>query len=372
MLARTTSVIHANRLSLTFARHLETFQPNVRPIDVPSLAFALDIDGVLLQGSRVLPEAKRALALLENENNSLGIKIPYILMTNGGGIGEAERCAKLTQQLGVNIRPTQFLQSHTILKALSPKFANDPVLVLGGKFDNVRRVAEGYGYRKAYTTADVLAWNPSLWPFHDLSPAELQITKVVDFSKTRFSAVFVFHDPRNWALDVQILCDVINSNGFLGNPSPSSNDKAVEPIELVFCNPDLVWRSDFHHPRLGQGAFKETFQAVFKALTGSTYPYTQYGKPTKATFKFAESLLADNMEELCGRRTPLPHIYMIGDNPASDIAGANAANWSSVLVHTGVFDPSAGPPSHRPTREAPDVEAAVRWAIEKEMKNVVQ
>ena len=30
---------------------------------------------------------------------------------------------------------------------------------------------------------------------------------------------------------------------------------------------------------------------------------------------------------------------MIGDNPESDIAGANAKNWTSILVKTGVFNP---------------------------------
>jgi ribonucleotide monophosphatase NagD (HAD superfamily) len=28
---------------------------------------------------------------------------------------------------------------------------------------------------------------------------------------------------------------------------------------------------------------------------------------------------------------------MIGDNPKSDIRGANSAGWSSILVRTGVF-----------------------------------
>ena len=46
-----------------------------------------------------------------------------------------------------------------------------------------------------------------------------------------------------------------------------------------------------------------------------------------------------------------------------DIAGANAAGWDSVLVETGVYDPARGAPAHAPTHIAPDVEAAVRWAI---------
>lgn len=57
---------------------------------------------------------------------------------------------------------------------------------------------------------------------------------------------------------------------------------------------------------------------------------------------------------------------MVGDNPESDIAGANAAGWKSFLVSTGVYDPSSGnpPPTHRPTEIVGDVEDAVRRGIE--------
>jgi len=34
----------------------------------------------------------------------------------------------------------------------------------------------------------------------------------------------------------------------------------------------------------------------------------------------------------------LTNIYMIGDNPKSDIAGANAKGWTSILVRSGVFN----------------------------------
>lgn len=59
--------------------------------------------------------------------------------------------------------------------------------------------------------------------------------------------------------------------------------------------------------------------------------------------------------------------FCLLDNPESDIAGANGAGWSSVLVKTGVFDPSQGPPPHLPTHYGEDVEEAVTWAIEREI-----
>jgi ribonucleotide monophosphatase NagD (HAD superfamily) len=41
-------------------------------------------------------------------------------------------------------------------------------------------------------------------------------------------------------------------------------DPLYNSVELVFCNPDLLWRSDYEHPRLGQGAFKEALLSTYK------------------------------------------------------------------------------------------------------------
>lgn len=208
----------------------------------------------------------------------------------------------------------------------------------------------------------MLAWNKAVWPLHSLSAEELESVKITDFSQICIAAIIVFHDPRNWALDIQVMCDLIQSGGVVGGPClPTHTQKAVD---LVFCNPDLIWKSDFDRPRLGQGAFKEAFQAVFKSLTGTPYPYTQFGKPTAATYTFAEQMLR---EQLLDQSSP-NSVYMVGDNPESDIAGANAARWKSILVRTGVYDPRQGPPSHRPTHEVDDVEQAVQWALEQEFK----
>lgn len=320
------------------------------------LAFAFDIDGVLLRGKNPLPAAKEALSIL-NGNNKLGLKIPFILLTNGGGVSEVERCRKLSSQLGVQIHPDQFIQSHTVLKSIVHNYVDVPVLVLGGQGDTLRRVAEGYGFRKAYTTLDILNWNPSIWPFHNLTQEERASVRLADFSKIQFGAIFVFHDPRNWALDTQIMCDVIQ--GIIGGSHETNRTR--KPVDLVFCNPDLIWQSDFEAPRMGQGAFRVAFQSVFQSLTGSTYPYIQFGKPTEATYKFAEIMLKHRLQGV-----PKSSLYMVGDNPESDIAGANTAGWKSILVHTGVYDPHRGPPSHQPTHQAEDVAEAVRWALEQE------
>ncbi|KAI0686731.1 HAD hydrolase [Cytidiella melzeri] len=317
------------------------------------LAFVFDIDGVLIRGTEVLPEAKRALRMLDGANQ-LGL-------TNGGGVSEEERCRKLSQMLDHPIGPSHYVQAHTILKSVTHKYADEPVLVLGGRQD-ILEVAKGYGFKHTYTTLDIKAWNPAVWPFRSLTDSEMSVTQKVEFSNIQFRAILVFHDPRDWALDTQVALDVIRSGGVVGGPylSPSSNPK----VDLIFCNPDLLWRNEFPRSRLGQGAFKEAFQAVYKVIFRSTYPYLQFGKPTAATYKFAEQVLRDRISEVQG--TPvanMPQIYMVGDNPASDIAGANAAGWNSVLVRTGVYDPADGPPAHEPTFEVANVEEAVTTAV---------
>ena len=108
----------------------------------------------------------------------------------------------------------------------------------------------------------------------------------VDFSQTPISSVLVFHDPRNWSLDIQIICDVLQSGGVISGPYVpiNANGKAVvggplgigaggREIELVFCNPDLIWKNEFDRPRLGQGAFKESFLAVYQVFI---HPHITY------------------------------------------------------------------------------------------------
>jgi ribonucleotide monophosphatase NagD (HAD superfamily) len=79
-------------------------------------------------------------------------------MTNGGGAGEEDRSKRLSEQLGFEVGPnissfrrsrccskittSNFMQSHTILKTSVHKYADKPVLVLGGKGDVLRKVAE--------------------------------------------------------------------------------------------------------------------------------------------------------------------------------------------------------------------------------------
>jgi ribonucleotide monophosphatase NagD (HAD superfamily) len=94
-------------------------------------------------------------------------------------------------------------------------------------------------------------------------------------------------------------------------------------------------------------------------LTGNTLQWTQFGKPEKVTYDFAMNVLHRQQTLLWSSHhskvTPLQKIYGIGDNPASDIEGANRAGITSVLVKTGVY---AGG-DHEAHHLVEDVEEAV-------------
>lgn len=66
-------------------------------------AFAFDIDGVLMLGKNAIPAGARALQKLSER------KIPFILLTNGGGKFETDRVAELSERLGVNVPSLDYL-----------------------------------------------------------------------------------------------------------------------------------------------------------------------------------------------------------------------------------------------------------------------
>lgn len=105
---------------------------------------------------------------------------------------------------------------------------------------------------------------------------------------------------------------------------------------------------------------------------GAVLQKTITGKPYQKTYEFAEKRLNAHREELLGGSRdaplkPLRKVYMVGDNPESDIRGANdykspfGSQWASILLKTGVY--IGGAPAVQPTVIQEDVYDAVKWAV---------
>ncbi|KAK5269870.1 hypothetical protein LTR40_014152, partial [Exophiala xenobiotica] len=125
-------------------------------------AFAFDIDGVLIKGGEVIPEAIEAMRVLNGENE-YGIKVPYIFVTNGGGKTEEERCIQLSNQLELEVSPGQFICGHTPMREMAQKYQT--ILVVGGEGEKCRTVAEGYGFKDVITPGDIIKDNKDTTPF---------------------------------------------------------------------------------------------------------------------------------------------------------------------------------------------------------------
>ncbi|KAI9318941.1 HAD-like domain-containing protein [Dichotomocladium elegans] len=328
-----------------------------KPVDY---AFAFDIDGVLIKGKRTIPEARRALQQL-NGDNSKGRRVPFVLLTNGGGVTEAAKAEQISQMLDVEILPEQVILSHSPMQSLVPMYKDKTVLVVGGKDRACYEVARRYGFNKVVIPDDIHSWKSSVWPFRTPDRDSPSEEGIPDFSKTPIHAVMMFHDSRDWGRDIQIMLDVICAqDGIVGT---EKKDFRVQDMPLYFSNNDIIWSTEFPVPRLGQGSFKVALEGVYNTLTGQQLQSTSYGKPHMTTYSYAERVL----ERLQGYKPS--RVYAVGDNPAADIRGANDYGWKSLLVRTGVFQGSGNSTLYPATRVCDHVEEAVAWGLEQEERS---
>jgi len=110
------------------------------------------------------------------------------------------------------------------------------------------------------------------------------------------------------------MCDILRGNGSLAAPT---SDPSANNVEVIFCNPDLLWKNEWEGPRLGQGGFRKAWEGVWSV--GCVIPsswlartnlleqhvkmdqkdpmITQFGKPTRETYRFAAEMLREVSDE---------------------------------------------------------------------------
>lgn len=180
---------------------------------------------------------------------------------------------------------------------------------------------------------------------------------------------------------------LLSKEGYLGTYSSKNGDETLpnrgwqqhNQPKLYFSNPDLFWAAQYHLPRFGQGAFQAALQGVWNATTGDAkLEMTVIGKPHAHTYEYAEKVLDNHHTEMLRQRgvertdqNKIQRVYMVGDNPESDIRGANEfksplkTEWESILVKTGVYKDGTVP-AYTPKAIVNDVALAIRWALQQE------
>jgi len=370
-----------------------SFQTTQKP-PAPDFAFAFDIDGVLVRSAKPIPHASSTLQFLQKNS------IPFVLLTNGGGRHESERVKDLSEKLSLSLDTSMFIQSHTPFAELihgEDSLRHKCIMVVGGEGGRCRDVAEMYGFTNVVTPGDIYAAHPEIWPFSKpfkkdyydkfARPLPKPINPDSPADSLKIDAVFVYNDPRDWGLDLQVLMDVMLSHkGIMGTYSSKNGDASLpnsgylqdgQP-PLYFSNPDLLWAADYHLSRLGQGGFRAAVDGLWQALTSSKdHPTPELykrvaGKPFRETYEFAEKQLLRHRDAKFGKSQapPLKRVYMVGDNPESDIRGANSyksrygVEWISLLTRTGVYkDRDGRRPTWEPRAIVDDVKAAVQYAL---------
>jgi HAD superfamily hydrolase (TIGR01456 family) len=292
---------------------------------------ALDIDGVVLRGGKLIPGAKETIQKMVKE------KVPFIFITNGGGVTEEEKATGLSEKLEITVSSDQILLCHTPFRALVNKYRKSPVLIIGNP--SCLNVAKAYGFEQAYDTTF----------FFDNSPGLLAVRKHPNYGNSdvashlplqplpTIEATFIFDDSPDWLLDMQILSDILVSTKSSASAS-SSHPAKYQRVPVFASNADIVYATDYSLPRFTQGAFVESFRHLFQLYHHIPLEVTYYGKPYDIQYKYAEEMIAKQSEKLGYSSLPLVY-YGVGDNPKSDIQGANAAgdHWHSILVKTGLY-----------------------------------
>eukprot|EP00891_Asterochloris_glomerata_P004853 jgi/Astpho2/4853/fgenesh1_pg.00069_%23_10_t len=297
---------------------------------MPEFGLVFDIDGVLIRGWDILPNAKEALRKVHDSG------VPYLFVTNNGMDTEAERAKILTKQFDIPVTTKNMVLNHSALQNHSAEFKDKLVLVTGYSRTDLKEVLRSYGYHKVATVSEYARAYP-----HALPNKRYEKLEDDSWAKDPVAAVIVVETPMEWHEDLQVICDLMRSDGRIEHLA----EDGKQHVKLFNCNFDFTYAEHFHTARFGPGAFIKLLELLFTESTGRQLEIIKHGKPNKPAYGIATKKLQAQLDELAkqsGREAAshtLKHIYAFGDNPKSDVRGANSAGniWRSVLVCTGVY-----------------------------------
>uniref|UniRef100_A0A663MW55 Haloacid dehalogenase-like hydrolase domain-containing 5 n=1 Tax=Athene cunicularia TaxID=194338 RepID=A0A663MW55_ATHCN len=265
---------------------------------------------------------------------------------DGTGSDRREKGGKCSLSSLPQVSPEQVILSHSPLRLFN-QFHQKCMLVAGQ--GPVEENAEDLGF-KHVVTIEALRKAYPLLDMVDQSrrPKELVISSCI--------GVILFGEPVRWETSLQLITDVLLSNG---NPGAELQDIPYPHLPVLACNMDLLWMAEARMPsRFGHGTFLLCLENIYKKVTGRELKYEALiGKPSTVTYRYAEYLIKQQAEKQ-GWKSPIRRLYAVGDNPMSDIYGANlynnylksahqnqAQSCESILVCTGVYRHNAGVPS---------------------------
>eukprot|EP00003_Mantamonas_plastica_P028246 TRINITY_DN6321_c0_g1_i1.p1 TRINITY_DN6321_c0_g1~~TRINITY_DN6321_c0_g1_i1.p1 ORF type:complete len:264 (+),score=73.32 TRINITY_DN6321_c0_g1_i1:135-926(+) len=258
--------------------------------------------------------------------------------------------------------------AHSPLRSVKELNADSRILLIGhGKSEeDLYEIAVSYGFTNSVTINDFCDQHPLLVPHRNRYKGEWE-NRGEEHSKEGeqeqpVDAIVVLNEPEDWRAGMQVAVDLISSiDGIVGNEGKPEDWE--QKVGFYVCNPDVDYAGEFSIPRFTTGAFRLCVQRLFEEKMGREMQDVIIGKPQSITYDYAEELLMAR----CAEGESIETVYGIGDNPKSDICGANAAgeHWRSVLVRTGNWQSEEDNDQEHPADVVcDDVLAAVKWILD--------
>ena len=103
------------------------------------------------------------------------------------------------------------------------------------------------------------------------------------------------------------------------------------------------------------GSFNAILRLTYQLLCERELRIEMCGKPERITYDYSMRIA----QQAAGENATVSQYYMIGDNPSSDICGANRVGIPSVLVRTGIWDKEENSTENPATHMTDDFSDAV-------------
>ena len=97
------------------------------------------------------------------------------------------------------------------------------------------------------------------------------IVYITDLYLPFFSAVLLIGEPTKWESHLQLLVDLLLTEGVPKSGHAPKSVKEVKQLPVIACNMDLVFMHQACMPRFGHGAFLVCLEALYKVSFGDSF-----------------------------------------------------------------------------------------------------
>jgi len=288
-----------------------------RPVEC-EFGILLDVDGVISRGREILPFVRQAFSLLTDSRSKF--RVPTVFLTNASNSMRASKAQRLSELLQINIAQAQVVMAHSPLKMFTD-LHDKHVLVVGQ--GPVKEIANNLGFTTVTRLEDLRVLFPHL-DCVDFKRRKLDPYAAFGSGFKPIDAILLLGEPLNWESALQLISDVLITHGSPGSMDYKRGAITYPHIPIIACNLDLLWMAEtgLPLPRFGHGIFLLCLETVYRKLTGHELQYmAALGKPSEISY-----LHATHCIQRMARQLDLPsprRLYVIGDNPESDILGSN-------------------------------------------------